>query len=106
MPTSLNERLNSKHTLIEIGPLDFAGPFISHLSLKESSGILATLVRSSFDYELLNVYSTANLRASALLELSYHKDQNMEIAIAGYYCGNVSAEVSTALASLVWKTFN
>lgn len=89
--------------MIEIGPLDFEGPFISHLALKEQPGILATLVLSGDTYELLNVYSTGNLRSSALLELSCVRSKNPTVAVAAYPCKSMPPETSAALASLVWQ---
>lgn len=92
--------------VIEIGPLDFSGPFKSHFEIKEQAGILATLVQVGENYELLSVYSTANLRTSALLELSYNRQDNLQVVVATYLCNNVDAEMSTAMAGLVWKAFS
>ena len=96
--------LSSPLPLIEIGPLDFSGPFLSHLSLKDEPGILATLVVVNDNFQLLNVYSTAKLRSSALLELSYLRQNNPEVVVAAYP-SKLSPELTTAMASLVWQTF-
>ncbi|CAN5269663.1 hypothetical protein BH11CYA1_BH11CYA1_33200 [soil metagenome] len=90
---------------IEIGPLDFDGPFFSHLEVKEAAGILATLVLSGESYELVYVYSTANLRAAALLELYYVRQNNPTVAVATFVTKELQPEVSAALASLVWQGF-
>ncbi len=106
MTNSLMDSHTFEHqsTVIEIGPLDFDGPFISHLELKEQPGILATLVRSTENYELVNVYSTANLRSAALLELSCVRQNNPSIVVATYTGPDLKPEISAAMASLVWQS--
>lgn len=91
---------------IEIGPLDFDGPFISHLELKEQPGILATLVRLAENYQLVNVYSTANLRSAALLELSCLRQNNPNIVVASFSGPDLKPEISAAMASLVWQSLD
>ena len=92
--------------VIEIGPLDFDGPFISHLELKEQPGILATLVRLEENYQLVNVYSTANLRSAALLELSCLRQNNPNIVVASFSGPGLKPETSAAMASLVWQSLD
>ncbi|MBA4026819.1 MAG: hypothetical protein C0473_01115 [Cyanobacteria bacterium DS3.002] len=93
-------------TNIEVGPFEFNGPFKSYLQLEEESGVLAILVPTGSNYELLNVYATSNMRSSALMELSCRTNANINTVFATIRNESWNAKTSTMFASFIWSYFD
>lgn len=91
---------------IMIGPLEFLGPHTCRSSFKEQAGLLAVLVDKGHDFELVHIYQTANIHASATLELSDNFLDEHAIALAAYYTGALSAQERHRLAEKIWQEFD
>jgi hypothetical protein len=97
---------NNVESSIEIGPFEFSGPFVSYLELEERSGVLAILVPAGSDYQLLNVYATANLRSSALMEVSCRTLECCDSVFATIQNDSWDAKTNTMFAGFIWRYFD
>jgi hypothetical protein len=91
---------------IMIGPLEFLGPHTCRSAFNEQAGLLAVLVDKGHDFELVHIYQTANIHASATLELSDNFLDEHAIALAAHYTGTLSAQERHKLAEKIWQEFD
>ncbi|MBS1990082.1 MAG: hypothetical protein JSS83_06160 [Cyanobacteria bacterium SZAS LIN-3] len=91
--------------LIQIGPVIFQGPHYCHSKVQDKSGILAIVIPNRYNYQLLNVYATSNLKASANLELAFERTSRPNIAVATHRASDEDMELYTLTADFLWKVF-
>jgi len=105
MIESAQQSQSSQECSLVIGGAEFFGPFDSYISCREQSGILAVFkIDSDCQLKVLNIYQTANVRASALLELSYHSGDEDKTCVGALYCLDLGWQECTQMASSIWKS--
>jgi hypothetical protein len=89
-----------------IGGFKFQGPILSSAHLPLAPGILMIVkVRNNGTIKPLSLYSTANLRSSAALELAYYQESGRKITVSYMLTDSLTAQMSASLAIYLSEKF-
>lgn len=89
---------------IMIGPFEFLGPWQTIADFDDQPGIVAVLAQVGNDFQLVNLYQTADARSSAANELAGCCGANAFLLAVHYT--KMSAQCRSALVQALLSDFN